>query len=143
MKTTNEIGCLTVAKVLAGLLECGRHVLLPFGNVGRYDMVIDNRDGSFSRVECKTGRLRNGTVLFKTESTGGYNYTGQAKAYGDDADLFGVWCPETGKVYLMPVAVAGKGSCSLRVTDPKWPSNGSKIRWARDFEVNEGSSSSR
>ena len=43
----------------------GYAILVPFGENTRYDLVID--DGrQMRRVQCKTGRLRDGAVVFAT-----------------------------------------------------------------------------
>lgn len=48
--------------------------------------------------------------------------------------MFGVYCPEVGKCYLVPVEDVTRTTCSLRVDPPK---NGQKkgIRWAANYEV--------
>ena len=132
---TNEVGRITEAKVLARLVELGKHVLVPFSNVGRYDLLIDEGDGTYTRVECKTGSLVKGCVLFKTQSSG-YSSTGKkrpVKDYSEDADCFGIWCRETDKVYMVAVAEATKSSMTLRVDAPK--NNHKKRKWAKDYEV--------
>lgn len=53
------IGDASTAMVLARLVQTGKLVLLPFSENQRYDLVIDEGD-RFVRVQCKTGRLRQG-----------------------------------------------------------------------------------
>lgn len=132
--TTNEKGRITEAKVLARLVELGKHVLVPFSNIGRYDLLIDNRDGSFSRVECKSGRYVKGCIVFQTASRGGYGYK-PGRDYVGDADVFGVWCSKTDKVYLIPVNEATSSWMSLRVENPNPRSNCTKVKWAKDFQI--------
>jgi PD-(D/E)XK endonuclease len=57
--------------VLAHLLKRGYVALLPFGNNQRYDFVIDDGD-TFVRAQVKTGRLKDGIVIFKTSSVNGF-----------------------------------------------------------------------
>ncbi len=53
---------------MLGLRELGYELLVPFGENTRYDLVFF--DGSrFARVQCKTGRLRDGAVIFRTSSS--------------------------------------------------------------------------
>jgi hypothetical protein len=130
---TKEVGRIAHAKVLAKLTERGDNVLLPFADVGRYDLALD-QDGKLIRIECKIGRLKNGVVTFPTSSTswyGGY----ERKNYRGDAELFGVWCPENDTVYLVPVDKVGVRECSLRVDTPSRRANLSKVRWAKDYVV--------
>lgn len=123
--TTNEIGRITEAKVLARLVELGRNVLVPFSNIGRYDLVIEEK-GKFTRVQCKAGRYKHGCVVFNTCSRD------KLGAYDGTADMFGVWCKATGQVYLVPVKGAAKGGMSLRV-DPPGAGNQTQVKWAKEF----------
>lgn len=133
---TNEQGRVSEAKVLARLVEMGKHVLVPFSNIGRYDLLIDEGNGKYIRIECKTGRFRKGCVVFNTISAG-YTSTGKRRperGYSGDADYFGVWCPDTQEAYMIPVEEAPKSSMMLRVEPP---SNGHKqhINWAKDYKL--------
>lgn len=103
--------------VLSALLRAGKVVLMPFGDNQRYDLVVDDA-GVFTRVQCKTGRLRNGVMRFKTCSTH-YHRGGGSKHYRDQADVFGVYCPELDAVYLVPVADVPTYDAYLRVERTK------------------------
>ena len=46
----------------------GWDVLISFGENTRYDLVVD-RGNQLRRVQCKTGRLRHGAVVFRTCSS--------------------------------------------------------------------------
>lgn len=112
-------------------------VLLPFGENQRYDLVIDTGN-DFIRVQCKTGRLRRGTVTFHTCSST-YHHPGRNTAYSrqdyrGEAELFGVYCPENDAVYLVPVHSVGRRKGSLRVELTK-NNQSRRIRWAKEFEV--------
>jgi hypothetical protein len=54
---------MTEGMVLSAILRSGRTVLLPFGDQEDYDMVMEDQ-GKFFRIQCKTGRLKNGSVHF-------------------------------------------------------------------------------
>lgn len=129
MKDTNAIGARTEAKVLSCLTDLAFVVLIPFG-VTRYDFVVDTIYG-FKRVQCKTGRLSNGVITFKTHS---YGRDKKQKGYKEDADYFGVYCFENNETYLVPVSHVTETMGALRVTKPK---NGQvkNIRWADDYRV--------
>ena len=127
---TKGIGEVSEGIVLAHLLKSGRTVLLPFGNNQRYDLVVDE-DGTFVRVQVKTGRLERGCVVFNTSSVNGF--TGKRTTYAGTADVFMVYCPATGGVYRVPVAECGASMMSLRV-DPA-AKNWSTIHWAKDYLV--------
>jgi PD-(D/E)XK endonuclease len=136
-RTPKSIGENSEGQVLAAFLRAGEVVLLPFGDNQRYDMVLD-RDGVFWRVQVKTGRLRNGSVIFSTVSNGSDTGHREYRHYRGAADFFAVYCPDTDKVYLIRVDDCGDRGISFRI-DPTRQMRG--IRWARDYEYPGGSSS--
>src|SRR5712691_2262730 len=130
------VGNRSTLAIMFGLLEAGYEVLLPFGENTRYDLVID--DGrSLSRVQCKTGRLREGAILFNTCSSYAHhpNPTMVRRSYRGDIDYFGVYCATTGGVYLVPIEHAAlKNRAALRVFPPR-NNQHDKVRFAADYEV--------
>lgn len=117
---------------MAALLKTGRTVLLPIGENQRYDLVIDT-DAGFQRVQCKTGRLKNGAVVFDTSSNSAHRGTGR-KSYRGEVEFFGVHCPELDAVYLVPVEEVGAVGGQLRVEPAK---NGQKsgVKLAEKYVV--------
>ena len=130
------VGDASEAMIIARLVQAGKMILLPFGENHRYDLVLDEGD-RFIKVQCKTGRLKNGVVLFPTCSTT-YHFpknqpsTFYQRDYAKDADLFGVYCPDNDSVYLVPVAEVGKRAASLRL-EPSRNGQAKRIRWAKDY----------
>jgi hypothetical protein len=134
----NELGSLTQAKVATALIEAGKIVLLPWMQVARYDLIIDD-DGVLSRVQCKTGQLSNGAIYFRPHSLrAAKKETGWVRVISDyrgAIDFFGVYCPDNQKVYLIPIKdVTTTGGCYLRLDPPK-NNQRKRIRWAKDYEV--------
>jgi hypothetical protein len=99
---SKSIGELGVARTLSRLLESGYAVSLPFGDNLRYDLVVD--DGQrLLRVQCKTGRLDDkGSIAFPVCSSANHRGLGR-RDYRGHVDAFGVFCPETDSVYLVPI----------------------------------------
>lgn len=124
----------TEARILAALVEQYPAVLVPFGDNEKYDFVFEDYDKSFKRVQCKTGRYRNGAVIFNTYSTTRINGKHTTTAYAlDEVDYFGVSCPDFNDVWLLPVGSVTLGSqVSLRV-DPYSTEREYKCTWAKDF----------
>jgi hypothetical protein len=133
MPNTHQVGDRTEAIVMAKLLQVYDCVLIPFGNGRRYDLVVDSGE-QFLRIQCKTGRLRSGAVVFNTHSQNPKGRTGRGVGYRDQVELFGVYCPDTDKVYLVPVADVTDSHGYLRVDLPK---NGQKsgVRMAAQYEL--------
>ena len=128
-----DVGTRSEGAILSVLVRRGHYVLVPFGFNNRYDFVID-LGGRFIRVQCKTGRLRNGVIVFPTLSTRSSRTGTFRRDYAGDIDVFMVFCPQNEKIYVVPIDDVSRGFCSLRV-DP--PANGQQkgIRWARDYEL--------
>jgi PD-(D/E)XK nuclease superfamily protein len=97
---TGEKGNRSEAGVLAALVAAGYFVSIPFGSGHKYDFVIDDSARLF-RVQCKTGRVRNGALLFCAYSKSGNGAV--RMSYRGLADLFAVLNPEDDKVYLIPL----------------------------------------
>ena len=130
------IGDRTTLAVMLALQTAGYAIFIPFGENTRYDLVIDDgRD--LRRVQCKTGRLREGAIRFAACSTYAHHPNPRLTRphYIGEIDYFGVHCPETGGVYLVPIEDAAlRTQCSLRVTPAR--NNQSKgIRPAGAYEL--------
>ena len=123
MEHPKDIGDRSALAIAIALQGIGYAVYLPFGENTRADFVID--DGTrLARVQCKTGRLRNGVVHFKTCSSYAHhsNPASVAQDYIGQVDYFAVYCPETSGIYLLPIDEARNGQ-RLR------------IKYARDYGI--------
>ena len=122
-------GDISEAKIMARFLERGYIVLVPWGDNQRYDLALD-LNGQLIRVQCKTGRLQNGCVVFPTRSI--QYKTRKSIHYKNDAELFAAYSPDFDCVFLIPVQDVGERAVALRYGRPK---KGGKypIRWADDY----------
>ena len=64
---TGDKGNLTEARILAAFVAAGYLVSVPFGGGHKYDFVVDDST-RLSRVQCKTGRVKNNVLLFNAYS---------------------------------------------------------------------------
>jgi hypothetical protein len=128
-----DVGHRTEATVLAELVRRGYRVLLPFGTNQRYDLVLDTGEG-FLRVQCKTGRLRRGVIRFQARSIQSNTGRVECRDYRGQIDAFVVYCPETGRLYALPVDQATSSVAALRVA-PTGNGQAKGIRWAADYEL--------
>jgi hypothetical protein len=128
-----DVGQRTEAAILAELVKRGYRVLVPFGVNQRYDLAIDTGE-RFLRVQCKTGRLKNGCVYFRTASTRANTLRAFTRDYRGDADVFLVYCQETERVYALDVDEAAASQAVLRV-DPTANNQARGIRWAAEHEL--------
>ncbi len=117
MRHPKAKGDRTTLALMMAFQSLGHTLLLPFGENARYDLLIDHGE-RFERVQCKTGRLRNGAVIFATTSTYGHhrNPVTARRPYTGEIDSFGVYCPENGGVYLVPITeLPNRVSAALRI----------------------------
>jgi len=54
---TDKTGDISKAAIITRLLQSGYVVLTPYGKNHRYDLVIEDADEQFWRIQCKTGWL--------------------------------------------------------------------------------------
>ncbi|MGH3442910.1 MAG: group I intron-associated PD-(D/E)XK endonuclease [Nitriliruptorales bacterium] len=137
-----DVGDTTTAHVLARLSDRYPYVYVPWGENTRTDLLVETEEGDFIRIQCKTGRLRNGAITFPTCSVTYHHPNNRGTDYyrhhyRGQADLFGVYCPETDAVYLVPVDEVGVRSAALRVA-PTRNNQGARIRWAEDYKLPPG-----
>jgi hypothetical protein len=129
-----DVGQRSEAAIFAELVKRGYRVLIPYGVNHRYDLVIDAGD-RFLRAQCKTGRLRDGVIHFKTASVRVNTRRTFITPYdAEQIDLFLIYCPETDRVYALDVGEAASGHGALRV-DPAANGQAKRIRWAADHEL--------
>jgi PD-(D/E)XK endonuclease len=131
-----DIGDRSTLAIILALQSQGCATHLPFGENTRSDLIADF-GGRLSRVQCRTGRLRGGSVLFATCSTYGDHANPKVvrRTYQGEIDEFAVFCPELGSVYLIPImGVQLKKQAMLRVDPPK-NRQSARVRWASKYEI--------
>ncbi len=134
------IGEQSEAIIIAKLLEVGYEILTPLGDNRRYDVVLEDANGNFFRVQCKTGWIEgNGAYIeFATVSTYYHTRAGRTghgrKDYRGQIDYFAVYCPETKSIYLVPIDHVPTTNATLRLIPTKNKQE-KNVRWAKDYEL--------
>ena len=136
MEHPKDIGDRSTLAAMLALRDRGYGVYVAFGENTRSDLAID--DGArLLRVQCKTGRLRNGAVTFATASTYAHHRNPRIirRTYTGEVDLFAVYCPETTGIYLIPIAdVPTRSFACLRV-EPSRNNQHRYVRPAAQYEI--------
>jgi len=134
------VGERSQAYIIAKLLEAGYNVLIPYGDNARYDAVIEDADGNFWRVQCKTGWVDGDSTYIQFKTASSYYHTKAGRTnhskrdYRGQIDYFAVYCPETRGMYLIPVDHVGIASANLRLR-PTANKQEKNVRWAKDYEL--------
>jgi len=131
-RSTHAVGNVSEAVLLARFVRAGFHVLVPFGEGHRYDLVVE-KAGEFQRVQVKTGRLLATGVIRFSACSSHYHRGGSRIDYRGEADLFAVYAPALDRCYLVPVADVGTSEVYLRV-DPVRNGQAAGVRYAADYE---------
>lgn len=120
-RDTNSIGDISEAAITTRFLQLGYVVLTVHGGNQRYDLVIEDAEGSFWRVQCKTARIEDdGTVVAFNTATHNYALKNkQLRHYRGQCDYFAIYCEELNKVYLIPVDQVGTTRANLRLVPTK------------------------
>ncbi len=136
MEHPKDIGDRSTLAIISVFREVGYGIYLPFGENTRCGLILE-RAGQLDRVQCKTGRLRQGAIVFAVCSCYGHhrNPLTASRDYHGQIDLFAVYCRETGGVYLIPIDdVPTKSAAYLRVDAPR-NNQRDRIRFAADYEI--------
>ena len=139
---TKSIGEYSEVVIAERLLRAGYNVLTPYGDSLRYDLVIEDADGNFWRVQCKTAWFKknsNDEILDFLTASNHYHYRGgkydhARRGYHGQVDYFAAYSPDLDKVYLVPIEHAGASNMTLRLKMPKGR-NQYGIKMAEDYEL--------
>ena len=165
MRDTSQQGLISHTAVLNRLVQLGYEVLLPWADHLGYDMayyVVEehknfgfflHNEAHLVRVQVKTGRLtKEGACLeFNTVSvTANRRGVNLKKTYVGKAEVFAVYVPGNGKVYVVSVDEAPKtNDMTLRFKNaglvrgnhkktyvvPYEEIKDSRFHWAEDYEI--------
>ncbi|HJT55162.1 MAG TPA: group I intron-associated PD-(D/E)XK endonuclease [Ktedonobacteraceae bacterium] len=134
--STNRKGQISESAIMTRFLQCGYVVLTPYGGSQRYDLVIEDADGQFWRIQCKTGRIDEGgaTLKFNTSISNVTGKNRRSRNYRGQCDYFAVYNEKLNKVYLIPVDQVGITIASLRLA-PSKNNQDKHMQWAKDYEL--------
>jgi PD-(D/E)XK nuclease superfamily protein len=133
-KDTTGRGELSELEIATALARAGRRVLRPLSSGLRYDLALDNGDGTICRIQCKTGILRDGFIEFNVASSDGRRPNGVP--YVGQIDAFGIYCPQNRRSYFIPIAEVRASSSKGRLrVDPAKNGQLTGISYAARFEI--------
>lgn len=121
--------------MLAALTRHGFLISIPFGENRRYDLLAD--DGRrICKIQVKTGRLKNGVIAYACSSSHQHRRSGptSTRSYFGEIDFLAVYCPQNGKVYLVPESELVATQAHLRIL-PTANRQAKGIRWGSRFEL--------
>ena len=149
MRDTSQKGLISHTTVLNRLVQLGYEVLLPWADHLSYDLAyyvteehrsygfFVHRESYLVRIQVKTAWLsKDGTAIEFNTSTVSAGKRGNKKTdYEGKAEYFGVYSPDTGKVYMVAVAEAARSNMTLRLRENAYVYAGTPVKWAKDFEI--------
>lgn len=139
---SDRTGDVSEATIIACLLQPGYVVLTPYGKQHRYDLVIEDADGQFWRIQCKTAWAeQDGASIEFNAASSHYSYVNskskgihKRQNYRGQVEYFAVYCEALEKVYLVPVDDVGITQVRLRLTPTKNKQE-KNVRWAKGYEL--------
>lgn len=127
---TSGKGNLSELKVITAYVQAGFAVSVPFGGGAPYDLILDTGD-RLLKVQVKTGRLRDGGILFPMRRFNGRGSKGRRYSAAE-IDIFAVYCPDNERIYVVPF-IEGLNEGRLRVSETK-NCQQQKVRWVGEFD---------
>jgi PD-(D/E)XK endonuclease len=143
MGKTQDAGLIGQTAVLNRLVQLGYEVLMPWADYLAY--LVDKEETHFGffkfravevvRVQCKVAWLsKDGSyIAFNTHKL--TNRLTKKVSYHGIAEWFGVYSPDTGKVYMVAVSESGKGSETKLRLHPTKNNQEKNVNWARNYEI--------
>jgi hypothetical protein len=132
-RDTKAIGDRSELEVAIVLVRNGYIVSKPLGDSHRYDLIIDDGE-KLARVQVKTGRLKRGSIAVACCSSHTHRGGPSARSYRGEVEFIGVFCPQTGRVYLVPESEIVESTMHLRV-EPTINRQDRHIRWANKYRL--------
>lgn len=135
-----SMGAESEAVIAAALIQAGYTVLTPNGYMHRYDLVIEDADKKFWKIQCKTAWLSKdrATLRFNGYSLLMKGQKGRSVSrrigYENDVDYFAVFSPDTQKVYLLPITHVKNTENCLRLI-PTGNNQEKNVRYAAEYEL--------
>jgi hypothetical protein len=83
------------------LIQAGFLVSLPFGGGAPDDLIVDTGE-RLLKVQVKTGRLRNGCVLFAAQRISGHHGTKRRRYEESEFDVYAVYCSDNDRIDVLP-----------------------------------------
>lgn len=132
---TKVTGSISELNVASCLMEMDVMVSRPLTESCLYDLVVDD-DGDLYRVQVKTGRLRNGSVVFNCVRTHSNTSQVRIRGYSEEVvDAFAVYSPDLDEVYWVDICEIPNTEMCLRVTEPEQAD--ASINWAEEYKVED------
>lgn len=110
-------------------------ISVPFGDNAKYDLVLEDPDGSLHRIQCKTAwRSSADTIRFNTHSQTTRDGEYHQSTYFGKIDAFVVWYPAGEQLFWVDIDDANESKMDLRYeADIDHPS----INWAEEYELDD------
>jgi PD-(D/E)XK nuclease superfamily protein len=136
MEHPKDVGDRTTLAVMLALGGTGYAISVPFGENTRYDLVADDGE-QLLRVQCKTGRLRHGGVVFRPSSSYAHHASPRVirRRYDGEIDYFGVYCVDNGGVYLVPIEHVTTTWMAILRVEPARNGQRKRVRLASDYQI--------
>ncbi|MFH1745218.1 MAG: group I intron-associated PD-(D/E)XK endonuclease [bacterium] len=124
-KTKGDIAEMRIA---ADLLEKGWHVLFPYGENNRYDLVAE-KSGKFIRVQVKYVTPKNGSLDVNCRSSNNWNVVSYT---AKEIDYIGVFDSDSENIYYIPSGLMNKNLFKIRLK-PSKNNQRKRINLSEDF----------
>lgn len=134
----SSVGAESTAIIAAKLVQSGYVVLTPYGSIHLHDLLIEDAEGQFWRLWCRTAWFSKDRTAILFDGSSPFEKKVAARRSSlkeksrNDVDYFAVYHPRLHKVYLLPALHTAQGENSLQLTPKGREQEG---MWAQDYEL--------
>lgn len=130
-------GAENIAMISAKLMQSGYTTLAPYSILNQHELLIEDADGQFWRVQCRTAWLSKDRVYLVFDGSSPWNKKvggrrSSQKTQRNAVDYFAVYSPRLHKAYLIPASDVGENENYLRLVPAH---DGISALWAQDYEL--------
>lgn len=134
----SSVGAESTAIIAAKLVQSGYVVLTPYGSIHQHDLLIEDAEGQFWRLWCRTAWFSKDRTAIIFDGSNPFEKKVAARrrtiqeVVRRDVDYFVVYHPRLHKVYLLPASHVAPGENSLQLVSTETEG---QVRWAEDYEL--------
>ncbi len=122
----SALGVENIAIISTQLIRAGYTVLNSYGLLRGNDLLIEDADGKFWRIWCRTAWF--------SKDRASLCFSGPEKKSDCGVGYFAVYHPRLNKVYLLPTSHVRSGENTLRLVSTD-SGRESRAQWAEDYEL--------
>lgn len=132
---TKRKGDISEQKAITKLLELGVEVYTPVGENTRADLIYQKSD-ELVRVQVKTGRKKNGCVVFNCAKIHSNSTEHRRSSYQGDVEEFIIYHRDNDQLYIVSIDELPETEMRFRIEESESPyASYHNVNWGKDYKL--------